>query len=252
VKKEILLKVVEAIKKKPNLRMSNYEAAVEHMKQNNYKCFDECNLMLFEKNGDYLKCPIASKRKKIQEKEVHFPKRFDDMIFNSFDVERNSEAFFASKFFADNYPNNKDRNLILYGDIGTGKTHLAVSIMKKLLYFTQFEDIEFEVFNNSHDFLKNSYRINQLKNCDLLILDDLGVYNLKNWAQETLHDIIDHRYKSKLGTVVTTNIGAHITDQDKFIEEFSKEFDARQASRLVSNADIVRVKGNDNRLVGDN
>ncbi|MDI3477913.1 MAG: replication protein DnaC [Thermoanaerobacterium sp.] len=245
-----LEKIVESIKSKPNLRLSNYEAAIEHMKQENYSCFDTCNKMFFPKDDILIKCPIATKRETIRNKEGHLPLRTKEMSFETFDVNRNPDAFYQCKFFVEDYKQNQDINLILYGDLGTGKTHLAISIMKELLYFSNFDNIEFEVFTNSYEFLKDTERLERLKNCDLLILDDLGAFPLNNWALETLYDIIDWRYKNKLSHVITTNIGVEAESSEEFINIFSNQLDPRITSRLLHNSNIVKLEGLDSRLIG--
>ena len=49
-------------------------------------------------------------------------------------------------------------------------------------------------------------RFEQIRNTPLLILDDLGAQSNSDWAQEKLYQIFNHRYNSRLATVVTTNL----------------------------------------------
>ena len=48
-------------------------------------------------------------------------------------------------------------------------------------------------------------RFDEIRNIDLLVLDDLGTQNATAWAQEKLFQIINHRYVNRLPTVLTTN-----------------------------------------------
>ncbi len=49
-------------------------------------------------------------------------------------------------------------------------------------------------------------RFEEIRNADLLILDDFGTQNATGWAQEKLFQIINYRYINKLATVITTNL----------------------------------------------
>jgi DNA replication protein DnaC len=54
----------------------------------------------------------------------------------------------------------------------------------------------------------NSYeaRFEEIRNIDLLVLDDLGTQNTTAWAQEKLFQILNHRYMYNLPVVITTNL----------------------------------------------
>jgi DNA replication protein DnaC len=49
-------------------------------------------------------------------------------------------------------------------------------------------------------------RFEEIRNAELLILDDFGTQNATAWAQEKLFQIINFRYINKLATVITTNL----------------------------------------------
>jgi DNA replication protein DnaC len=56
-------------------------------------------------------------------------------------------------------------------------------------------------------------RFDEIRNKDLLILDDLGTQNATPWAEEKLFQIIDYRYLRRLPTVVTTNLDLRDLDE---------------------------------------
>ena len=108
--------------------------------------------------------------------------------------------------------------LTLAGKPGTGKTHLAMGIgwhwlevLDKLVKYSQVEGLLDELrsgFNTrsaqeDHDF---DMKLEQIKGCSLLILDDLGVEQSTPWARAKLDEIIDYRYINELPLVVTTNL----------------------------------------------
>ena len=100
--------------------------------------------------------------------------------------------------------------LVLAGSTGVGKTHLAVAIS-----WEWFEDDFSVVFSRVDDLLDdlrrgyddNTYhrKMERIRHCSLLVLDDLGTEQTKDWAGERMDRIIDWRYLDRSPLVVTTN-----------------------------------------------
>ena len=100
--------------------------------------------------------------------------------------------------------------LVLAGPTGVGKTHLALAIA-----WEWFEDGFSVIFTRVDDLLDslrqgyddNSYnkRMERLRRCSLLVLDDLGAEHAKEWAGEKIDRIVDWRYIDRLPLVITTN-----------------------------------------------
>ncbi len=100
--------------------------------------------------------------------------------------------------------------LLLFGDVGTGKSFAAGCIANALLerdvpvLMTNFPAI----LNR----LTGMYRedratfIASLDAYDLLILDDLGVERNTEYALETVYTIVDGRYRCRKPMIVTTNL----------------------------------------------
>ncbi|MRR32171.1 AAA family ATPase, partial [bacterium] len=109
--------------------------------------------------------------------------------------------------------------LILMGTYGCGKTHLAAAIANTCIEYgmgTIFLSVP-----DLLDWLRFSYsatdtsfeqRFDEIRNVELLVLDDLGTQNSTAWAAEKLFQIIDYRYTHKLPLVITTNL--HLEDLD--------------------------------------
>lgn len=103
--------------------------------------------------------------------------------------------------------------LLLMGSYGCGKTHLAAAIANTCVEFgmqTIFLTVPdlLDWLRYSYDAVDDSFekRFEELRNVNLLVLDDLGAHNATGWAAEKLFQIIDYRYIRKLPTVVTTNL----------------------------------------------
>ncbi|MFC1878519.1 ATP-binding protein [Chloroflexota bacterium] len=103
--------------------------------------------------------------------------------------------------------------LLLQGDYGCGKTHLAAAIANfavelgvPTLFITVpdlLDTLRFAYNDPSETFEE---RFNKIRTSKLLILDDFGTQNATEWAQEKLFQIINYRYINKLPLVVTTNL----------------------------------------------
>ena len=146
----------------------------------------------------------------------------------------------------------KGKCLYIYSNIcGNGKTTWASKIM--LSYFnktwalTGF--IKKGIFIYTPELinrLKTQYlnneslteEINQLKNCNLLILDDLGVSDFTPNDLNNLLDIIDYRINNSKSIIFTSNL-------DK--ESLLKKFGGRLTSRVFNHSIQVELGGFDRR-----
>ena len=103
--------------------------------------------------------------------------------------------------------------LLLEGSYGCGKTHLAAAIANHAvqngvptLFITVpdlLDSLRFAYHDPETTF---EARFEDIRNADLLVMDDFGTQNATPWAQEKLFQIINTRYINKLPTVITTNL----------------------------------------------
>jgi DNA replication protein DnaC len=121
--------------------------------------------------------------------------------------------------------------LWLMGDVGTGKTTLAMIVSKAAL------DAGRSVAIYSLPRLLNLIRgaieteggmvgfLERLAAVDLLHIDDLGVENTTEWVLEQLYSIVNTRYEDERAMIVTTNLR---------YEELIEQLGERTVSRLVA------------------
>lgn len=100
--------------------------------------------------------------------------------------------------------------LLLWGDVGTGKSFAAACIANELTdrnvscLMTTFIRISNELQGRSKDD-RNAF-IKSLNGYKLLIIDDLGAERSSEFIQEQVFDVIDARYRSGKPLIVTTNL----------------------------------------------
>ena len=119
------------------------------------------------------------------------------------------EALLTSEEFA----KNLNGWLLLEGSYGCGKTHLAAAIANACvqrgvptLFITVPDLLDSLRFAYNDPETTFEQRFEDIRNADLLVMDDFGTQNATPWAQEKLFQIINARYINKLPTVITTNL----------------------------------------------
>jgi DNA replication protein DnaC len=125
------------------------------------------------------------------------------------------------------------QGLWLMGDVGTGKTTLAMLVSRSALEAGRTVAIYslprlLSRIRRTYDAEagEDSYLefFDRLVSVDLLHIDDLGAEKRSDWVLEQLYAIINERYETQRAVVVTTNL-----DQDALEEQIGP----RTVSRLV-------------------
>lgn len=124
---------------------------------------------------------------------------------------KNPKVSNACKKYANNFPEMlaKNNGLIFCGNVGTGKTFMAVCIANAVLnlgYSALVTNIPSLINTLSGNQDDKNYTLKQIAKVDLLVLDDLGVERDTSYAIEKIFEIIDTRYRSGKPLVVTTNL----------------------------------------------
>lgn len=149
--------------------------------------------------------------------------RLKHLTFENFDARGNNKAKFmtpqdinslqVAKEVAENFAHKPQGWLLFEGGYGCGKTHLAAAIAnaavvmaKPTLFITVPDLLDTLRFAYGDPETTFESRFNEVRNADLLILDDFGTQNATGWAQEKLFQIINYRYINKIPTVITTNL----------------------------------------------
>ncbi|GAB5493317.1 MAG: hypothetical protein Phog2KO_35320 [Phototrophicaceae bacterium] len=144
---------------------------------------------------------------------------FQDKSFDNFEVdilgytEKDVLSLQMAFNAAQNYAENPDGWLLLEGQYGCGKTHLAAAVGNRRL--EKGDMVLFITTPDLLDHLRASFAPNsastydetfeRLRETGVLIIDDLGVENPSEWAKEKLFQLLNHRYSHRKPTIITTN-----------------------------------------------
>ncbi|NLA32726.1 MAG: primosomal protein DnaI [Mollicutes bacterium] len=114
------------------------------------------------------------------------------------------------KDFYDNYQKDpKQKGLYLHGSFGSGKTFLIAAFLNELadkgkkVVIVYFPEFLLSLKNFGSDYV---LRVEELKRCDILMLDDIGAQANTEWSRdEILGTILQHRMDNGLVTFFTSN-----------------------------------------------
>ena len=117
----------------------------------------------------------------------------------------------VARKYVQNWEQMKEKNigLLLWGDVGCGKSYLAGAIANALIgqeirvKMTNFTAILNDLSSTFEG--RNEY-LNRLCNYPLLIIDDFGMERGTEYGLEQVYSVIDGRYRSKKPLIVTTNL----------------------------------------------
>jgi DNA replication protein DnaC len=141
---------------------------------------------------------------------------------------------------------DRGRGYWFYGDVGTGKTSLAMLISKaaieagRSVAIYSVPQLLADIKSTYEDGSGSSYLglFRRLSRVDLLHLDDLGAEKRTEWVLEQLYAIVNERWQEQRSIVVTTNLGDG---------ELRDQVGARIVSRLSEMCVTIPIMGHDLR-----
>jgi len=230
--------------------------------------------------------PSCDCLEKLREKELEVleKKRLQECIMNRVkkytDISVIDSKFLKSKFenadmsekhmvlvkrYADNFLiKDKPVGMLLYGDVGIGKTFATacianylmekgktVLVMNLALYLGKLRR---EWDEAEQDILK------QAETCDLLVIDDFGAEkgldgNQTGWRAEKIYNLIDARYRAEKPLIISTNLNFDKDEKKcEITEKFSSQGKNRIRDRIIDMCFPVKVEGSSKRgkVMGEN
>jgi DNA replication protein DnaC len=148
---------------------------------------------------------------------------------------RQAPVYKAVKGYVETIDDRLDEGegLWLMGDVGTGKTTLAMLVSKAAVEAGRTVAIYslprlLSRIRRTYDADagEQSYQefFDRLTEVDLLHIDDLGAEKRSEWVLEQLYSIVNERYETQRSVVVTTNLTQ---------EELEEQIGRRTVSRLI-------------------
>jgi len=137
-------------------------------------------------------------------------KAYADKTFAN-DLAPESSMSRTCRRYCDQWQDMKGLNvgLLLYGDVGTGKSFYACCIANEIIdrYIEQVYVTTIPMLiTQLQSFDKRDKTMATLEVVPLLVLDDFGAERDTSFAEEQLFSIIDHRLLTGKPTIVTTNL----------------------------------------------
>jgi DNA replication protein DnaC len=167
----------------------------------------------------------------------------------------NSAIAYISAFDEHKFQGN---GLYIWGQCGTGKTHLAYAIANALLErkvnvkFAEIVDLlgkARSTFNGNKPSDDEYAIIGEYANAELLILDDLGSEKASEWTLQTLYAIVNARYANSRPTVITSNMALE-TLRKYYGDHDPVGWAGKIIGRLEQLSEIVRIDAPDYRREG--
>ncbi len=150
--------------------------------------------------------------------------------------------------FCKNYAQNfklPAKGIIMTGSTGLGKTHLSLAIASEVInkgYYAVYgsaPNLVRQAEEEHFGIVEYSGFVKRLRECDFLVIDDLGAEFESKFSVSLIYELINSRINQGLPTVVSTNFS---------FEQLQKRYNDRIVSRL-SSFEILPFLGSDIRIL---
>lgn len=208
---------------------------------------------------NYVACKYKKKdiKQKEEIKSKFFEMPYDIKMAKMSNIEINSTRAkiikWINKFYDDFKSDKQTKGLYLSGSFGSGKTYILSALLNELsklnysciiVYYPELLRSIKESFN-SDDY---NERINEIKKCDLLLLDDIGAETTTPWNRdEILGTILQYRMDNKKATFFTSNL--NIKELENHFITSNKDEEVIKARRIMER---VKYLTDELELIGEN
>lgn len=251
------------IEKSASIEEEKLKLEALRLEQESYLLQHDIDRVIYEPDWDCKKCKdlgyieaglpcecFREENLKERKLESNIPEALFEKTFENFDesyyedINEIKDKVSELKAFANSLREGKSQNFILTGEVGRGKTHLALACANLALeqgysvYYVSANELVDEIrtkkYNENSDLsFKDIYK--KYLSPDLLIIDDLGIENATDFSLVQLTALIDERNLVKKPWIITLNYS---------INNLEERYDSRFVDRLLENTRVFQIKGN--------
>ncbi len=160
--------------------------------------------------------------------------------------ERNSILKYIKDFLKKKVNNEECKGLYLSGSFGSGKSYILSALLNELsnkgfkTVNVYYPSLLKKLKSSFNDFSYNDV-LDEIMECDILLIDDIGAENNSSWARdEVLGTILQYRMDNNLTTFFTSNFT--IEELESVLSETSKDSDIIKARRIIERIKYLTVE----------
>lgn len=138
----------------------------------------------------------------------------------------------------------KSENVLFFGGTGLGKTHLSLAIAGAALekglgvVYSPVQNLVQKLEKEHFSYNYDTPILDDVLECDILILDDLGTEFSTSYSQSLIYNIINTRILSAKPTIISTNLE---------LDALSEKYSPRVTSRIIGSYALKKFCGTDVR-----
>lgn len=185
---------------------------------------------------------------------AHIPRRYQHCELSNYSTDfpgahpSLARAHLMASKFVDEYDPREGTGLLFIGSIGTGKTHLAVGIIKDLIrtrgvtcLFYDYRELLKEIQNSYNSAVQTTELaiLRPVFDADVVVIDEIGGQVSSEWVWDTVSLIINTRYNDQKAVILTTNFEDLPSAKAIPIDEPIDQFRAKQAARKYTLGDRI-------------
>jgi DNA replication protein DnaC len=170
-------------------------------------------------------CGMEERAGRVMER-ARVPKRYEHCDFESYvtdladgktwttqQAHSLKQAKLVAQGFVRDYPGSSEKGLLLMGNSGVGKTHLAVAALKELIrrghsgLFCDYRELLKEIqasYNPASESTEMGI-LEPVRTAEILVMDDVGASKPSAWVLDIIGLVLNARYNERRVTILTTN-----------------------------------------------